>query len=107
MLYLALADRLGWPIYPVRAPQHFFCRYIIDPDSNKYYDIETTSKGMILDDWVYVDEMKITKDGLKNGCYLRTLTKKEYLASMCQGSRYSPVQAHIYSLPVLGINVLN
>jgi len=82
MLYLALADRLGWPIYPVRAPQHFFCRYIIDPDSNKYYDIETTSKGMILDDWLYVDEMKITKDGLKNGCYLRTLTKKEYLASM-------------------------
>jgi hypothetical protein len=82
MLYLALADRLGWPIYPVRAPQHFFCRYILDPDSNKYYNIETTSKGMILNDWVYVDEMKITKDGLKNGCYLRTLTKKEYLASM-------------------------
>ncbi len=82
MLYLAIADRLGWPIYPVRAPQHFFCRYIIDSDSNKYYNIETTSKGMILDDWLYVDEMKITKDGLKNGCYLRTLTKKEYLASM-------------------------
>ncbi|MBD3290781.1 hypothetical protein GF337_18385 [candidate division KSB1 bacterium] len=82
MLYLVLADRLGWPIYPVRAPQHFFCRYIIDSDSNKYYNIETTSKGMILDDWMYVDEMKITKDGLKNGCYLRTLTKKEYFASM-------------------------
>ena len=28
MLHLVLADRLGWPVYPVLTPKHYFCRYI-------------------------------------------------------------------------------
>ncbi len=86
MLYLVLADRLGWPIYPVRAPQHFFCRYIVNQDSNKYYNIETTSKGMIIDNGMYIEDFKITEAGVRNGCYLRTLTKKEYLGSIIHGN---------------------
>jgi hypothetical protein len=41
MLYLALADRLGWPIRAVRAPSHYFCRYAGMKDGN----IEATSFG--------------------------------------------------------------
>lgn len=82
LLYLAIADRLDWPIYAVRAPQHFFCRYIVDSESNEYYNIETTAKGMISEDQYYIDEMRISEAGLKNGCYMRTLSEKEYLASL-------------------------
>ncbi len=82
MLYMVLADRLGWPVYAVRAPQHVFCRYIVNKDSNEYYDIETTSKGVITEDLLYVKDFKIPGEGLKSGSYLRTLSKKEYLATM-------------------------
>ena len=82
MLYLVLADRLRWPIYPVHAPEHYFCRYIIDADSNKYYNIETTAKGIVIDDAVYCDDFKITNTGLISGTYLRTLSKKEYIGAL-------------------------
>lgn len=80
MLYLVLADRLGWPIKAVRAPKHFFCRYEAEGfDEN---NIDPTVGGGYSSNQKYVKDFGITKKPIENGVYLRTLTKKEYLASL-------------------------
>ena len=43
LLYLALAQRLGYPVYPVSAPQHLFLRYV-DPNL-EMRNIEATGGG--------------------------------------------------------------
>ncbi|GAJ11882.1 unnamed protein product [marine sediment metagenome] len=42
LLYLALAERIGLPLYGVSAPDHTFVRY---DDGKKRINIETTKKG--------------------------------------------------------------
>jgi regulator of sirC expression with transglutaminase-like and TPR domain len=78
MLYLVLADRLGWPIKAVRAPRHFFCRYEGIEDNN----IDPTVGGGYSSNEKYVKDFGITQKPIDQGVYLRTLTKKEYLASL-------------------------
>lgn len=80
MLYLVLADRLNWPIRAVRAPEHFFLRYVAD--NFKESNIETTSGGKYVPDERYIQDFSISKEGIENGVYMRTLSKKEYLASV-------------------------
>jgi regulator of sirC expression with transglutaminase-like and TPR domain len=80
MLYLVLADRLDWPIKPVRAPRHFFCRY--EEEGLKEKNIAPTVGGGYSSDKKYVNDFGITEKPIDNGVYLRTLSKKEYLASL-------------------------
>ncbi len=80
MLHLVLADRLGWPIQAVRSPKHIFCRYI-DPEL-KMNNIEATCGGGFIPDKRYISDSNIPEKAIKNGVYLRTLSKKEYIASM-------------------------
>ncbi|MBD3341158.1 MAG: hypothetical protein GF353_18780 [Candidatus Lokiarchaeota archaeon] len=80
MLYLVLADKLNWPIRAVRAPEHFFLRYVAD--NFKESNIETTSGGKYVPDERYIQDFSISKEGIENGIYMRTLSKKEYLASV-------------------------
>jgi len=82
MLYLVIADRLGWPIKPVRSTQHFFCRYI--QEGLKYNNIEATCGGGYISDSQYVHQVGIPQKAIDNGVYLRTLTKNEYIASILQ-----------------------
>lgn len=77
MLHLVLADRLGWPIQAAVSPQHFFCRYI--DDKLKENNIEATLGGGYLSNERYISDAAIPEKALKNGVYLRTLSKKEYL----------------------------
>jgi regulator of sirC expression with transglutaminase-like and TPR domain len=80
MLYLAVADRLHWPIVPVRAAKHIFCRYLADGfDEN---NIEPTCGGGYLTNEQYIEQGGIPEKGIRNGVYLRPLTKKEYLATL-------------------------
>jgi regulator of sirC expression with transglutaminase-like and TPR domain len=80
MLYLAVADRLHWPIVPVRAAKHIFCRYLADGfDEN---NIEPTCGGGYLTNEQYIEQGGIPEKGIRNGAYLRPLTKKEYLATL-------------------------
>jgi len=83
MLYLILAERLDIPLYAVRAPNHFFVRYV---PKNKPKDvsgnIEATSGGGNASNEMYIKDMQIPKKGIQTGMYLRTLTKKEYIASI-------------------------
>lgn len=80
MLYLVLADRLDWPIGAVLSPKHFSCRYI--DDKLKQNNIEATLGGGYLSDKRYISDAAIPQKAIKNGVYLRTLSKKEYLAAL-------------------------
>jgi len=77
MLHLVLADRLGWPIQAALSPQHFFCRYV--DDKLEKNNIEATLGGGYLSNERYISDAAIPQKALKNGVYLRTLSKKEYL----------------------------
>jgi regulator of sirC expression with transglutaminase-like and TPR domain len=80
MLYLAIADRLHWPIVPVRAVKHVFCRYLAPGfDEN---NIEPTCGGGYLTNEQYIEQGGIPENAVKNGVYLRPLTKKEYIATL-------------------------
>jgi len=83
LLYVIIGERLGWPIYPVRLAKHFFVRYI--PEElvlNFQQNIETTNGGSFISDEQYKLDVQIPDKAIKNGVYLRTLSKKEYLASL-------------------------
>jgi len=83
LLYVILGERLGWPIYPVRSAKHFFVRYIPEGISfNFEQNIETTNGGSFISNEQYKLDVQIPDEAIENGVYLRTLTKKEYLASL-------------------------
>jgi len=83
MLYVILGERLGFPIYPVRSAKHFFVRYILEKPNKKFkQNIETTNGGGFISDNQYKEDILIPDKATKNGVYLRTLSKKEYIASL-------------------------
>lgn len=80
LLYIAVAQRLGYPIYPVLVPDHMFARYN-DPSFQRQ-NIEVTSGGKYFEDAWYIQDFAISKRGLASGSYMRTLTYHEFLAQM-------------------------
>lgn len=80
MLYAILGQRLGYPIYLVDSPKHFFCRYV---DKNfTENNIEATLIGGFTPDEKYINNAKINSKSLENGVYMRTLSNKEYLSRL-------------------------
>ncbi len=82
LLYVAVAQRVGYPVYPVQAPDHMFVRYS-DP-AFKEQNIETTSGGKYFEDEWYIKDFAIGKKGLASGSYMRTLTYREFLGVMLE-----------------------
>ena len=83
LLYVILAERLDWPVYPVLTPKHFFLRYVPEnPIAGFQGNIEATNGGSYFPDEQYQADLQIPEKAVKNGVYLRNLTKKEYLASL-------------------------
>lgn len=78
--YIAVAQRLGYPIYAVAAPQHLFARYV-DPNLERQ-NIDPSGKGGWDPDEEYIRKTGIPFDAMKNGVYLRTMTHKELAAEM-------------------------
>jgi tetratricopeptide (TPR) repeat protein len=74
MLYLAIAERIGMPVYGVVVPGHFFVRY---DDGKRQYNIETTSGGAIADDEHYQEKFKPPVGD--RTVYFKNLTKKQSL----------------------------
>lgn len=74
VLYLAVCERLGLPVYGVVVPGHFFVRY---DDGSKRYNIETTSKGAVVDDQHYIE--KFHPPQRKTTLYMKNLTPKQTL----------------------------
>lgn len=80
LLYLAVAQRLGYPIYPVSAPQHLFVRYV-DP-SLQMQNIDPAGLGGYSSDEEYIKDLEIPLQGVKSGAYLRTMTWRELVAEL-------------------------
>jgi len=87
LLYVAVAQRLGWPIYPVTTPSHLFARYA-DPAFTRQ-NIETTSGGKYFEDEWYIKDFSIGPSALNARSYLRTLTYKEYLGHILYAGAYA------------------
>lgn len=75
ILYLAIGERVGMPLYGVVVPGHFFVRY---DDGVRQYNIETTSNGNIAADDYYIDKFKVPARGY-SGIYMKSLTSRETL----------------------------
>jgi regulator of sirC expression with transglutaminase-like and TPR domain len=80
LLYMAVAQRLGYPIYPVAAPDHLFLRYV-DPAFDRQ-NIEATSGGKYFPDASYVEHFSVSAQGMTSGSYMRTLTYREFLGHL-------------------------
>ncbi|MBI3378035.1 MAG: hypothetical protein HY035_06520 [Nitrospirae bacterium] len=83
LLYLAIAQRLGYPVYAVGAPDHLFLRYV-DPNFGEQ-NIEVTGGGGYSSDKDYIREFQISERGIKSGTYLKTMTHRELLADLIAG----------------------
>jgi regulator of sirC expression with transglutaminase-like and TPR domain len=77
VLWYAVAERLGYPVFAVEASQHLFLRY---EDGAGRINIETTSGGGELPDSDYVGMLQLPDEALRSGAMMRTLTKREFLA---------------------------
>lgn len=80
LLYLAVGQRAGYPIYPVAAPDHMFVRYV--DSSFQEQNIETTSGGKYFPDESYIRGFSVSQAGLKSGSYLRTMSYRELLGNL-------------------------
>ncbi len=80
LLYLAIAQRLGYPIYPAAAPQHLFLRYVTP--NMEMENIEATGGGGYSSDEHYIKVMDIPEKGIQNGAYLETMTYKQMLGDL-------------------------
>jgi regulator of sirC expression with transglutaminase-like and TPR domain len=78
LLYLAIAQRLGYPVYPVVVPYHIFLRYV-DPTLEQK-NIEATGGGGYVSDEEYTAVLQISRKSIKAGAYLRTMSYREFLA---------------------------
>ncbi|MGC8940987.1 MAG: tetratricopeptide repeat protein, partial [Candidatus Nanoarchaeia archaeon] len=73
-LYLALAEQLDLPIYGITLPEHVAVRW---DDSKFKRNIETTDEGIEVFDSDYRKKYNISQKSIKEGVYLRNLSKKE------------------------------
>lgn len=86
LLYVAVAQRVGYPMYPVAAPDHMFVRYA-DP-AFKAQNIEATSGGKYFEDSWYIQDFSISQSGLKSGAYLRTMTYREFMGQLLAANAF-------------------
>lgn len=77
MLWISIAHRLGWQVQGVRAPRHIFLRY----KGATYPNIDPSVSGGYFSDSAYVEDLLISQSALNNGAYLRSLSKKELIAT--------------------------
>lgn len=88
ILYLSVAERLGLPMYGVVVPGHFFVRY---DDGRQQYNIETTSKGALVEDQYYLDKFK--PPDRPQSLYMKNLTRRQTLGCFYNnlGNSYTQV----------------
>ena len=83
VLFIILADRLGLPVTASTAPQHIFAKFR-DDSTGKMMNIEATSGGLPARDAWYRENMPMSDAAVKNGVYLKTLSRKETAAVMAE-----------------------
>lgn len=80
VLYTAVAQRLGYPVYLVSANAHLFCRW---DEPGDRFNIEATSQGMnrFDDDYYRTWPKPITKAQVEKGWFLKSLDHAESFAA--------------------------
>ena len=73
VLYLAVGERLGLPLYGVVVPGHFFVRY---DDGRRRFNIETTHKGSNPPDDYYIKQFNVPAT---DTIYMTNLNKRQTL----------------------------
>lgn len=86
LLYLSVAQRLNYPIYPVAVPDHLFLRYI-EPGFTEQ-NIEATSGGKYFADALYIEDFSVCRLALEKGSYLRTMSYREFLGHMLAANAF-------------------
>ncbi len=82
LLFIMMGERLGLDITATVMPRHVSMKYRDDATGN-VYNLEATSGGGITRDIWYRQQFPgITDLALKNGIYLRKMSKKETVATM-------------------------
>jgi len=84
VLYMAVAQRLGYPVYSVAIPEHQFLRYV--SPTLKEANIEATGGGGFIPDARYIRESRVGEIGLKESDYLKTLSNREWLAHLVEST---------------------
>jgi regulator of sirC expression with transglutaminase-like and TPR domain len=76
ILMMLLADRMDLDVSLAYAPEHSLMKFT-ETETGKTYNVEATSGGGFSRDEWYQKTMQVTDDDIKNGIYLRKLTRKE------------------------------
>ena len=79
-LFVLLAQRLGLEATFAASPNHYFVKY--RDETGRWYNLETTSGGHPRRDESYQRDTPMTPQALKNGIYMRPLSKKESVATV-------------------------
>jgi len=78
--YIAVAQRLGFPVKAVSAPQHLFARY--DDPRLLFQNIDPSGQGGYSPDAEYIEDMEIPSIALEKGTFMRTMSNRELLAEI-------------------------
>jgi len=84
MLFLALGEKLGLDLTLSTAPLHVFVKFT-DRATGKTWNLETTSGAGFTRDEHYRKILPKTDEAVRNGIYLKTLSRKEALAVIATG----------------------
>lgn len=78
-LFVLLGQKLGLDVTFAESPGHFFVKY--RDETGRTYNVETTSGGNERADERYQQDMPMTPQSLKNGIYMRPMSKKESIVT--------------------------
>jgi tetratricopeptide (TPR) repeat protein len=79
-LFVLLAQKLGLEATFAASPAHYFVKY--RDEIGRWYNLETTSGGYPRRDESYQRDTPMTPQALRNGIYMRPLSKKESVAAV-------------------------
>jgi regulator of sirC expression with transglutaminase-like and TPR domain len=80
-LFLILGEKMGIDVVASTAPLHIFARFK-DDLTGDVWNIETTNGGNPARNLWYIQQFNITEESIRNGVYLKNLTKKETISLM-------------------------
>jgi regulator of sirC expression with transglutaminase-like and TPR domain len=81
ILFAVLAERLGLEVTLSTAPSHLFVKYT-DAQTGETYNLETTSGAGFTRDLWYRQNLPMRDEAVRNGVYLKTLSRQEAYAIM-------------------------
>ena len=88
-LFVAISEQVGLPVIPVYAPNHCFLRFCFKDGS--YLNWEPLEAKNLPDDY-YIKNMNIADQSIRQGVYLASLTRKEFI-----GVEYNNIGAYLFS----------